>query len=165
MWTIEKLKKRFGMSDQQMYRRIQAAQKPLGEHIKRGEKNCIELSEGGFSILENVIELEKQGKTLATAVREVEVSVCESPIKRFEVFDSTAPISGRVGHKPPKAGFHSLIQEVGYLKGVLESKNERLSELKGELERVRLENDNLRRSANLGGYRASQRRWQWWPWR
>ncbi len=68
MWTIEKLKQRFSLSDQQIYRRLHEARRLLQPHIQRGDKNAILLTEGGFRILENIIELEKQGRTLANAV-------------------------------------------------------------------------------------------------
>lgn len=166
MWTIEKLKKRFSMSDQQIYRRINAAQRPLRKHINRGEKNAIALSEGGFLILENVIELEKQGKTLANAVLEVERSMIEDEQVEvnFEVAQqsNSYPLKNRKKHDETQS--QKLIEEIGYLKGKLDSKEELLNELKDEVARLRQENDDLKRSVALVEYKASERR-SWWPWR
>jgi|GEM_PF-3461592 len=166
MWTIEKLRNRFSMSDQQIYRRINAAQRPLRKHINRLDKNAIALSQGGFLILENVIELEKQGKTLANAVLEVEKSMMED--EQVEVDFKVAqqsnsyPIKNRDKHYETQS--QQLIEEIGYLKGKLDSKDELLAELKAEVERLRQENGDLKRSVALVEYKASERR-SWWPWR
>jgi len=165
MWTIEKLTKRFSMSDQQIYRRINAAQRPLDSHISRGEKNAIALTESGFLILENVIELEKQGKTLANAVQEVAGSLNDQDHTEtaYEAFQNIESIPLKNGNNLYGTQSHSLIEEVGFLKGKLESKDERLEDLKAELERVRQENDDLKRSVALVEYKANERR-PWWPW-
>lgn len=165
MWTIEKLTKRFSMSDQQIYRRINAAQKPLDSHISRGEKNAIALTESGFLILENVIELEKQGKTLANAVQEVAASLTDEDHvgMSFETFQNIETIPLKNGNKHSETQSQSLVEQVGYLKGKLESKDELLEELKAELQRVRQENDDLKRSVALVEYKAQERR-PWWPW-
>jgi hypothetical protein len=166
MWTIEKLTKRFSMSDQQIYRRIQAAQRPLNRHINRGEKNAIELTEGGFFILENVIELEKQGKTLAIAVREVEKSVSNDPQPQvsFEMPGRLSQNTAKNGHKLPETDMQSLIEEIGYLKGILDGRDERMTEIQIELERLRNENDELKHSAAIVEYQVNQRK-NWWPFR
>ncbi len=168
MWTIEKLKKRFSMSDQQIYRRINAAQRPLRKHINRGEKNAIALTEGGFLILENVIELEKQGKTLANAVREVEKSISDGDQVQVDFEVSQEP-GGPLESAPGKlqqtqVGSGKLHEEIGYLRGKLDSKDELIAELKDELDRIRQENDDLKRSVALVEFRANERR-GWWPWR
>jgi len=165
MWTIEKLKNRFSMSDQQIYRRLNAAQRPLDRHINRGEKNAIVLSEGGFLILENVIEFEKQGKTLASAVQEVEKALSEtSPLAATPAIDSQHGESPLVNaEKLYGTKMRSLVEEVGYLKGKMEGKDEVLAELKVELERLRQENGELKRSVALVEYKAEHKRW--WPWK
>lgn len=167
MWTIEKLKKRFSMSDQQVYRRIYAAHKPLDRHIMRGDKNAISLTEGGFLILENVIELEKQGKTLANAVEEVEKTL-DGPGQTGGLEGGMAGANGAGAKNTDKvheSQTRSLIEEIGYLKGKLDSKEEVLIEVKEELERLRVENENLKRSVALVEYRANNERRRWWPWR
>lgn len=167
VWTIEKLKKRFSMSDQQVYRRIYAAQRPLNRHMMRGDKNAIALTEGGFLILENVIELEKQGKTLANAVDEVEKSLDE-PAPAGPLDGAAAMINGagpRNVDKLHEPQTRSLIEEIGYLKGKLDTKEELLVEVKEELERLRVENENLKRSVALVEYKAGNEKRRWWPWR
>lgn len=166
MWTIEKLKKRFSMSDQQIYRRINAAQRPLRKHINRGEKNAIALTEGGFLILENVIELEKQGKTLANAVREVEKSISSGDQVEvdFEVSQEADALPKREANKLQQTQSGKLFEEIGYLRGKLDGKDELIEDLKVELARVRQENDDLKRSVALVEFKASERR-GWWPWR
>lgn len=166
MWTIEKLKKRFSMSDQQIYRRLNAAQRQLDQHINRGEKNAIALTEGGFLILENVIELEKQGKTLANAVQEVQKSIFghEPPAPSFEITQNGVDMHLRNSKKLYETHSQSLTEEVGYLKGKLDGKNERLEELKEEIARLRQENDDLKRSVALVEYKVNERH-SWWPWK
>jgi len=165
MWTIEKLKNRFSMSDQQIYRRLNAAQRPLGRHINRGEKNAIVLSEGGFLILENVIEFEKQGKTLASAVQEVEKALSDTasllapsaPERHVQETPSTNT------DKLYETKIQSLIEQVGYLKGKMDSKDELLAEMKSEVARLRQENSDLKRSVALVEYKAERK--SWWPWK
>ena len=164
MWTIEKLRKRFGMSEQQIYRRLNAARRLLDSHIKRGDKNAILLTEGGFRILENIIELEKQGKTLSNAVLEVENLLQDT---------SKSGVSAASGdefleeHRDKleeleKTDIASLIEEIGYLKGQLDLKDELLRELREELAHLRQENEELKRKVAIVEYKEHKRWWQFW---
>ncbi len=167
MWTIEKLKNHFSMSDQQIYRRLNMTQKLLDNHIQRGDKNAIVLTEGGFRILENVIGLEKQGKTLANAVEDVKTSLEPQPqaAPAIEILRNGGGAPAQNGAKPYESQVRSLIEEVGYLKGKLELKAELLDELKAEAERLREENAALKRSVALVEYKANERRGLRWFWR
>lgn len=160
VWTIEKLEKHFSMSDQQVYRRINVARRLLEPHIQRGDKNAIELTEGGFRILEQVVELEKQGRTLANAVDEVERSL--HPAESSSAIEMLGDRLPSGNGKLSETQFRALVEEIGYLKGLLEAKGEQLAEVKAELQRVREENEALKRSVALVEYKAQARRgWRW----
>jgi predicted RNase H-like nuclease (RuvC/YqgF family) len=148
------------MSEAQIYRRLNAAQKLLDGQVKRGNKNAIFLTEGGFKILENIIELEKQGRTLANAVREVEFSLQDT---------SQAELAAEGLEEHPdkheelrKTGIRSLIEQVGYLKGQLDLKDELLKRCQEEVERLRQENEELKRKVAIVEYKEQKRWWEFW---
>jgi predicted RNase H-like nuclease (RuvC/YqgF family) len=160
VWTIEKLKQRFSLSDQQIYRRLHEARRLLQPHIRRGDKNAILLTEGGFRILENILELEKQGRTLANAVQEVEKHLQNG---------SENPESDELLDKHPenldklyKTEYRSLLEQIGYLKGQLDLKEELIRELKEELQKLREENTHLKSKVALVEYHEQKRWWQFW---
>ena len=148
------------MSDQQIYRRLNAAQKLLNGHIKRGAKNAILLTEGGFKILENIIELEKQGQTLANAVQEVENSLRKSapPDIRSDRLEEQTEKHDELR----KREIASLIEQIGYLKGQLDLREELLRECRQELTQLRRENEELKRKVAIVEYKEHKRWWQFW---
>ena len=148
------------MSDQQIYRRLNAAQKLLNGHIKRGAKNAILLTEGGFKILENIIELEKQGQTLANAVQEVENSLRKSASP--DVGSDRLEEQTERHDELRKRGIASLIEQIGYLKGQLDLREELLRECRQELTQLRLENEELKRKVAIVEYKEDKRWWQLW---
>jgi len=161
VWTIEKLKQRFSLSDQQIYRRLHEARHLLQPHIRRGDKNAIHLTEGGFRILENIIELEKQGRTLANAVSEVEKHLQNSskPSKEDELPDKHPEELDKLD----KTEYRSLLEQIGYLKGQLDLKDQLLRELKEEVQELREENIQLKSKFALVEYHEHKKRWwQFW---
>lgn len=148
------------MSEQQIYRRLNAARRLLDGHIKRGDKNAILLTEGGFRILENIIELEKQGKTLSNAVLDVENLLKETSATPSE--DELIEEQRDKLEKLEKTDITSLIEEIGYLKGQLDLKDELLRELRAEVMRLRQENEELKRKVAIVEYKEHKRWWQFW---
>lgn len=160
MWTIEKLKQRFSLSDQQIYRRLHEARRLLQPHIQRGDKNAILLTEGGFRILENIIELEKQGRTLANAVAEVEKHLQNGgPTPDGEESLEEHPENLK---KHSETDYRRLLEQIGYLKGQLDLKDQLLQELKEELQKLREENVQLKSRVALVEYQEQKRWWQFW---
>lgn len=160
MYTLEKLQSHFSMSQQQLYRRLRAAEELLGPHMKRGEKNAIELDEGGFRILQSVIELDKQGRTLADAVEETKTSLSNGAAE--DVGDESVDDHATNGNKLSEAQYRSLIEQIGYLKGQLELKDHLIEEVKGERDELRETNAELQRKAALVEYHETKRWWQFW---
>lgn len=148
------------MSEAQIYRRLNAAQKLLDGQVKRGAKNAIFLTEGGFKILESIIALEKQGRTLTNAVREVEMALQKT--------SESGLTPGESEEQPAKheelrrTEIRSLIEQVGYLKGQLDLKEELLRECQEQLAQLRAENEELKRKVAIVEYKEQRRWWQFW---
>ncbi|MFB6273894.1 MAG: hypothetical protein ABEL51_13470 [Salinibacter sp.] len=160
MWTLDKLQKHFSLSQQQLYRRLRAAEELLEPHMQRGEKNAIELDEGGFRILQSVIELDKQGRTLTNAVEETKQAMTNGSAEASA--DESVDDQGDNHDKLSETQYRSLIEQIGYLKGQLEMKDHLLGEIKTERDRLREENADLQRKAALVEYRETKRWWQFW---
>lgn len=148
------------MSDQQIYRRLNAAQKLLDGQIRRGNKNAILLTEGGFKILEDIIELEKQGKTLTNAVLEVEGSLRKSGQPGIQGDGSEEQTEKHDELRQREVT--SLIEQIGYLKGQLDLREELLQRLQEELIQLRQENEELKRKVAIVEYKEHKRWWQFW---
>lgn len=160
MWTLEKLEQHFGKSQHQLYRRIRAADPLIDPHLQRLNKNAIALDEGGFRILEGIIESEKQGKTLTNSVADLEKDL--SP-RRDDRPTRTQPDD--IDHHPnggTEARDRALFEELGYLKGQLELKNAQVDDLKRECDLLREENVQLKRQVSLVEYHQAKRWWQFW---
>jgi len=148
------------MSDQQIYRRLNAAQKLLNGQIQRGDKNSILLTDGGFKILEDIIELEKLGKTLANAVLEVETSLRKSAPP--DVGSDRLEEQAEKHDELRKTEIKSLIEQIGYLKGQLDLREELLGRCQEELTQLRRENEELKRKVAIVEYKEHKRWWQFW---
>ena len=160
MYTLEKLQRHFSMSQQQLYRRLRAAEELLEPHMQRGDKNAIELDEGGFRILQSVIELDKQGRTLADAVEETRKGLSNGADE--QAAEESVDNHATNGNKLTEAQYRSLLEQIGYLKGQLELKDDILGEVKSERDRLREENAELQRKAALVEYHETKRWWQFW---
>ncbi|MGQ9734814.1 MAG: hypothetical protein ACUVQU_07235 [Candidatus Bipolaricaulia bacterium] len=128
--------------------------------MKRGDKNAIFLTEGGFKILENLIELEKQGRTLSSAVQEVEIALQKTP--KSELAPEGSEKQPTKHEEPRGTEIRSLIEQLGYLKGQLDLKEELLRKCQEELTQLRLENEELKRKVAIVEYKEQRRWWQFW---
>lgn len=148
------------MSEAQIYRRLNAAQKLLDGQVKRGDKNAIFLTEGGFKILEDIIELEKQGRTLTNAVQEVAIALQKTSQAGLEPEGVEEHLDKH--EELRRTEIRSLIEQVGYLKGQLDLKEELLKRCQEELAQLRRENEELKRKVAIVEYKEQRRWWQFW---
>ena len=163
MWTIDKLSERFGLSEQQIYRRIDAARHLLNSQISRGEKNAIQLNEGGFKILESLIGFEKQGQTLSIAVQNVEKEL--RPQHRNGHDSSSFSLNSDNLHERANGSSqdsHLLHEKLGYLKGQLDLLHERVQRLEAENGQLKEENSWLKAKNALVEVRHERPWWQFW---
>lgn len=84
MPTVQELALRLGMSERQVYTRIEKLGEVLRPFIRRGPRNEILLDGSGLRILEELHEREKLGKTLHEAVAELKAELRRPPAAASE---------------------------------------------------------------------------------
>lgn len=69
--SVKKTAERFGLSERQVYIRLEQLDSILVGHVKRGEKNAKQLDDFAVALIDRVNQLENDGVLLSDAVKQV----------------------------------------------------------------------------------------------